>query len=185
MEELRADRPDLTGPDFNTRNIAEEEANEAIRGSFRDFTTNNSQFIDDQIASLSENSLVTDAISRSNKIGERTNARSSRAAARSGLGMSPAQRASLKRLTQLGTSTAQVDTVNNARTDQIDRNARVALGLSQQGEQLRSQGLNSLVNSAGLASQRGRDFTLNRANRNGAFRSLATTGASAALTAFV
>lgn len=125
-----------------------------IRNSFQDFITNNEASIQQQLDSLNDNSIVTDALADNDKLAGRSLARRTSGNARFGLGMTEAQRKSIERLSSLNQSKTKTGNVNNARLAQRDRNENVALGLSQNASTIRGQGLDNLLSAVGLSSAR-------------------------------
>lgn len=148
---------------------------QTLRNSFRDYVSRSSDSIDSQIASLNDNTLVTDAID-SNKQAGKIAAENARVnSARFGLSMTPEQRKAMMRLSALRAGAGDVNTVNNARIKQRDRNENVALDLSQQQRSLLNDGRDNILQAVGLGSARERNNKAGAAAARNANLGLATS----------
>lgn len=139
------------------RNVIE--AERAVAGEYRrdfdDFVANVMPLVNQQISSLDDNSMVTQAIDDNRQNAQMSADIQKRNASRVGLGYSsPAQKQALNRQRKRNLAANMAGNENNARLAQKDRNENVALGLATMGNNYRQQGLDDMMNAVGIGSNR-------------------------------
>ena len=125
------------------------------RNDFNSFVRNVMPLVNDQVASLDDNSIVRDAMVDNKQNAQMSAEMQKRNAARVGLGYSsPNQAAALQKQRRRNLAANMAGNENNARLAQKDRNENVALGLATMGNNYRQQGLDDMMNAVGIGSNR-------------------------------
>lgn len=143
-------------------------ATNRIRGSYQRYVDNTSDIMGGLIDSLDDNSIISAAMERSGKLGERTTAENKRTSARYGMGQSEIQRQAFERMSKLNNSKNTVDIANTARGAQREQNDAVSLQLANIGASERNAGSGRLDGALGLAGNRDRANRQARANSRSA-----------------
>lgn len=133
---------------------AEQQVSAAYRDDINKFSKNVMPLLQQQIDSLDDNSMITQAIDDSRESKEMSAGMQKRNAARYGLGMSGNQRRALTKQRKQGLATNMAGNENNARLAQKDRNENVALGLATMGNNYRQQGMDDMMQAVGIGSNR-------------------------------
>jgi len=132
---------------------------DATRNAFAEFIRNNGGVIQGQLDSLRGNDIIQEGLAQAQRVGGRSRRNLATNSARYGLGMTPAQRASLARMTKLSDAKVMAGSINDSRMQQRERNTAVASSLAQQGNSIYGQGLNTLNTTIAMGTQR-RDANL-------------------------
>jgi len=170
--------PFSTGPSTLSTSQIQDLLAGSLRSDFTNFAQTSDPIIKEQIASLNDNSLVTNA-NRNAGLGARlADLTQGQDRARFGLNLTPEQRAASMRLTNLRRGADKVGAVNNARVAQQDRNANVARDLAIEQQAVTRQGNDLLAQANGLGSSRNSANAAAKANASSAGNSLAVGIAS-------
>lgn len=126
-----------------------------LRSDWDNFVKNYTPLLQQQLASLNDNTLVKRAISDSADSATNTAATTARNQARYGVGnLSPTQQTAMKKRMAFDNSLRTSTNVNNARLEQRDRNENTALALAQQGNAIKDMAMDNMLQSVGIASNR-------------------------------